>query len=205
MSPKPIHKTNFFVLTGGPGSGKTAVLNELARLGFLTIPEVARAIIQKQQMTGGDATHTGNRSAFCDLMLEQSIADYHKMQKEETRVFFDRGIPDLYGYASAFCREINTDIINAVTQFRYNKTAFIFPPWQEIYENDRERQQDFQEAIYTYSSLKDAFLTCGYTLIEVPKLSIAERANFILQGTLGYCSSSLESSVQSRAVGQTIF
>ncbi len=184
MRQKPIHKANFFVLTGGPGSGKTAVLNELSGLGFLAVPEVARTIIQKQQMMGGDATHTGNRSAFCDLMLDQSIADYCKMQEEEKRVFFDRGIPDLYGYAAAFCEEINTNIINAVTQFRYNKTVFIFPPWQEIYETDRERQQDFQEAIYTYASIKEAYLTCGYTLIEMPKISITERANFILQGAL---------------------
>ncbi len=48
MTKEFINKTNYFILTGGPGSGKTTTLNELAHRGFLTVPEVARAIIQKQ-------------------------------------------------------------------------------------------------------------------------------------------------------------
>lgn len=82
--------TNFFIFTGGPGSGKTAVLNELNTWGYLTVSEVARSIIQKQQADGGDAIHTGNRKAFRDLMLEQSIADYCKMQSEE-KLYFSIG------------------------------------------------------------------------------------------------------------------
>lgn len=173
--------TNFFILTGGPGSGKTAVLNELNTRGHLTVSEVARSIIQKQQADGGDAIHTGNRKAFQDLMLEQSIADYCRMQSEGKIVFFDRGIPDVYGYSKAFCGEASKAVNDAVLRFRYNKTVFIFPPWPEIYENDVERQQDFHEALQTYYALKEGYVDCGYTLIEVPKCPIKDRINFILQ------------------------
>ncbi|MFO9556805.1 ATP-binding protein [Legionella pneumophila serogroup 1] len=172
---------NFFIFTGGPGSGKTAVLNELNTRGYLTVSEVARSIIQKQQADGGDAIHTGNRKAFRDLMLEQSIADYCKMQSEEKIVFFDRGIPDLYGYSKAFCGEASKEVNEAVRQFRYNKTVFIFPPWPEIYENDDERQQDYQEALQTYYAVKEGYFDCGYVLLEVPKCLIKDRANFIFQ------------------------
>jgi predicted ATPase len=37
---------NLFVLSGGPGSGKTTTLQELAELGSPYAPEVARKIIQ---------------------------------------------------------------------------------------------------------------------------------------------------------------
>ena len=72
---KPINKSNFFIFTGGPGSGKTSVLNELNKRGYFIVPEVAREIIKAQRAISGDAIHTGNRDAFRDLMLEQSIAD----------------------------------------------------------------------------------------------------------------------------------
>jgi len=35
---------HFFVVTGGPGAGKTSLITELARRGFHTIPESGRAI-----------------------------------------------------------------------------------------------------------------------------------------------------------------
>jgi predicted ATPase len=174
-------KPNFYILTGGPGSGKTSVLNELADRNYSIIAEVGRNIIQKQQKIKGSATHCGNRKAFRDLMLEQSIVDYNKACSLKKPIFFDRGIPDLAGYSNAFCGEISTKVNDAIARFRYNKHVFIFSPWLDIYENDVERQQDFQEAIKTYLALKESYPSCGYELVEMPQCSIEERANFILQ------------------------
>lgn len=42
---------NYYILTGGPGSGKTTVLNLLADMGYLTMKESAREIIQRQVET----------------------------------------------------------------------------------------------------------------------------------------------------------
>lgn len=46
---------HFFVVTGGPGAGKTSLITELARRGFHTIPESGRAIIREEVARGGDA------------------------------------------------------------------------------------------------------------------------------------------------------
>ncbi|HGK6710616.1 TPA: AAA family ATPase, partial [Legionella pneumophila] len=80
-------KPNFFILTGGPGSGKTSVLTVLAQKGFLTVPEVGRKIIKEQQLIGGNVIHTGDRDAFLELMLRYSLDDYQKMQEKQTAVF----------------------------------------------------------------------------------------------------------------------
>ncbi|HFF3350061.1 TPA: AAA family ATPase [Legionella pneumophila] len=174
-------KPNFFILTGGPGSGKTSVLTALAQKGFLTVPEVGRKIIKEQQLIAGNAIHTGDRDTFLELMLRYSLEDYQQMQQERTAVFFDRGIPDLYSYAKAFCHKENSQVNHAVEQYRYCQIVFLFPPWEEIYTNDRERQQDFREAMQTYMALKEGYQHCGYTLIEVPFLPVEGRVNSILK------------------------
>jgi predicted ATPase len=45
---------NFFVLTGGPGVGKTTLLGELEKKKFKCVPEVAREIIKEQMKIEGE-------------------------------------------------------------------------------------------------------------------------------------------------------
>ena len=45
----------FFVLTGGPGSGKTTLIEALRRAGFATSVEAGRGIIRDQSDIGGPA------------------------------------------------------------------------------------------------------------------------------------------------------
>jgi predicted ATPase len=178
---KSLLKSNFFILTGGPGSGKTSVLRALKARGYLTVPEVARDIIKEQLALGGNAMHTGDRQAFLEKMLKHSLDDYLIREHEKTAVFFDRGLPDLYGYAKRFCNMEHQQVNNAVARFKYSDTVFIFPPWKEIYINDNERQQDYNESIETYAALKEAYELCGYHLLEIPFLSVEERVDFILR------------------------
>ena len=177
----PINKPNFFVFTGGPGTGKTTLLDELSRQGYAVVPEVARAIIKKQHAMGGNATHTGDRKIYCDLMLQQSITDFVTLKKSNETVFFDRGIVDLYSYTKQFCGGVRHDVLAASKHYRYHPHVFLFPPWPEIYCHDEERKQSFETAVDTYHSVKESYTACGYQLIEVPKCSVTTRANFILQ------------------------
>ncbi|MFN7901547.1 MAG: AAA family ATPase [Holosporales bacterium] len=178
--------SNFYILTGGPGSGKSTVIDALAKKGFVCVPEVARQIIKEQNLINGDATHWKNKKKFMNLMLEHSIDAYRGVMKITREVvFFDRGIPELIGYCEATGIEIPQSLINAVQEYSYNPKVFIMPPWREIYKNDSERKQDFQEAIKTFNSISKSYEQCGYCLIEVPKLAVEQRAEFILQNILG--------------------
>ena len=59
-----IYKPNFFVITGGPGVGKTTLLEALAKQGFPYVPEVAREIIREQASRNGDALPWVNIPAY---------------------------------------------------------------------------------------------------------------------------------------------
>jgi predicted ATPase len=59
--------------------------------------------------------------------------------------------------------------------------VFITPPWREIFQQDNERKQDFDEAIRTYDALVATYTAYGYALIEIPFAPIAERVRFVLE------------------------
>jgi len=65
--------------------------------------------------------------------------------------------------------------------FRYNRRVFIAPPWQDIFQQDSERKQDFEEAVRTYEALVASYTTYGYELVEIPRVSVEERARFVLE------------------------
>jgi predicted ATPase len=69
----------------------------------------------------------------------------------------------------------------AVEFFRYAPTIFVTPPWPEIFVNDAERKQDLQEAIATCEAVAGACREAGYEIVEVPKVSVADRVEFILR------------------------
>lgn len=60
---------NFYILTGGPGSGKSTVLKLLSDMGYLTVEETGRNIIQKQIKSLGDAVPWNNVSRYARLMF----------------------------------------------------------------------------------------------------------------------------------------
>jgi predicted ATPase len=64
--------------------------------------------------------------------------------------------------------------------FRYHRKVFIAPPWQEIFQNDNERKQDFDEAERTYEAMIETYKAQGYELVELPRASVEDRAHFVL-------------------------
>ena len=65
-------------------------------------------------------------------------------------------------------------------EYRYAPLVFLAPPWREIYETDTERKQDFAEAERTCEMLAMVYRECGYQLVELPRATPNERADFIL-------------------------
>lgn len=169
-----------FVLTGGPGSGKTSVIDALEHAGYSRTLEAGRAIIQDQIAIGGRALTLHDPALFAELMLSWEMRSYHIAEQSEGIVFFDRSVVDVLGYLQLCNLPLSAHIEHAVKTFRYNRHVFIAPPWEEIYKSDRERNQDFPEAVRTYQAIAAAYTTSGYELIEIPRAPVDVRAHFIL-------------------------
>lgn len=173
--------SRFYVISGGPGSGKTSLLDALESEGFCRTQEAGRSIIQQQVAIGGRALPWGDRLQFAELMLNWETRSYQMAQATTGLVFFDRGVPDVAGYLRLENIAIPSHVRKAVELFRYNQTVFMAPPWPEIYRQDRERKQDFAEAVRTYECLRATYESQDYRVQEIPCTSIEERVRFILR------------------------
>jgi len=170
---------NYFIITGAPGSGKTAILSALAQQGFSIVLETAREILEEQRAIEGDGVYDRNPALFKELLLSRAISYYKAHQYDNNLVFFDRGIPDIIAYADCFDLPRGAEI-KASEKFRYNNKVFFAPSWKAIYTNDEERRISFIDAKQFGDNLKQIYESLGYELIEIPCVSPGERAAFIL-------------------------
>lgn len=172
-------QNNFFVITGTPGVGKTSVIKELKKQGVHCEDEPARLIITDQRSMGGEGIPDKNPKLFTELLLKKSISNFIKNAPSYNIVFFDRGIVDCIGYAHLFGLDTSS-IFDLSAQYRYNLNVFVLSPWDEIFEKDDERKMTFDESLSFHQMLLEPYRKLGYNLIEVPRGSIIERSQFIL-------------------------
>jgi predicted ATPase len=170
----------FFVLTGGPGSGKTALVEALRARGYACSAEAGRGVIQHQVAIQGPALPWLDPILFAEVMLSWEMRSYDLAQQTPGPVFFDRGVPDVQGYLQLLNFPVPSHIRRASQIFRYNPIVFIAPPWKEIFREDRERKQDFDEAVRTYETMRETYSELDYRLIEMPRTSVEERLGFLL-------------------------
>lgn len=173
-----IHKPKLFAITGGPGAGKTALLTQLQAQGEAIVAESARTAIQ------AEVARTGVRprgAAFVGQMLAMDVAAFHAAQG---RTFFDRCLVD--AWATARFEGVPCPAADvAVRALRFNRTAFIAPPWREIYVQDAERIQTWAEAVASHDACAAAYDAAGYELVEIPRAPVTDRAAFVLSRTTG--------------------
>ncbi|HEY1984781.1 MAG TPA: AAA family ATPase [Terracidiphilus sp.] len=170
-----------FILTGGPGTGKSTLLQALAARGIATMPEAGRAIIQDQLAIGGDALPWADRAQFAELMLNWELRSYRDAAAINEPILFDRGVPDVPAYLRLCGLPVPPHMLKAGQLFRYNPRVLVAPPWQQIFIQDRERKQNFAEAQATYDVLVDFYLSLDYELVPLPLAPVEEQAQFAMK------------------------
>jgi predicted ATPase len=171
----------FFVVTGGPGSGKSSLLDALEQAGYSRSVEAGRAIIRDQVAIGGLALPWADRDAFAELMLAREMRSYRQAERAEGPVFFDRSVVDVIGYMRLEGLAVPDHARKAAETFRYHRRVFIAPAWEEIYTGDAERKQNFEEAARTEKAMREVYTAYGYDLVELPRVPVKERVEFVLQ------------------------
>ena len=169
--------TNWYVITGAPCSGKTAVIFELKHRGFQVVHEVARAFVDAELKKGKHMDEIKvDVSAFEGDILNKKI-EIECSLKRDAVIFLDRAIPDSIAYYQLTGLDTNKPIQKSKI-FLYKK-IFLFDRFE--FENDPVRSEDDVKAQRLEMLLGKSYRNLGYDIVRVPHFSIKERADFILQ------------------------
>ncbi len=173
-------KTERIVITGGPGSGKTALIKYLEDQGHKVMHEISREIILAAQRDGIEQLFLDNPILFSEKLMEGRLKQYHEGENCNTKtLFYDRGMPDVTAYMDFVNTRYPKKFSETCFTYKYDK-IFVLPPWEEIYEQDNERYESFEQAEKLFDFLKRGYENYGYKTFEVPVGSIKDRVEFII-------------------------
>lgn len=168
------------VIIGGPGTGKTTIINGLVSKGYCCYPEISREVTMEAKKQGIEQLFLEKPLLFSELLLEGRKKQYTSAVSEPHEVvFIDRGIPDVLAYMHYIGDSYPTFFDEACKEHKYSK-IFILPPWEEIYVSDDARYENFEQAKLIYNHLAETYQKYGYNLIEVPKDTTENRIQYIL-------------------------
>ncbi|MGQ3212279.1 MAG: AAA family ATPase [Shinella sp.] len=168
----------FIVLSGCSGGGKSTLLEELRRRGHAVVEEPGRRIVQEELASGGEALPWLDLTAFARRAIAMALADREAMRDHPGLVFFDRGLVDAASALEASGGE--PVLAGPAAGHRYNRGVFLTPPWPDIYAGDAERRHGLDAALEEYDRLEKLYPTLGYETVILPKVSVVERADFVL-------------------------
>jgi predicted ATPase len=170
-------QTNWYVITGGPGSGKTTTIELLRGKGYRTTIEHARHFIDTQ-MQGGKTVEEirRNQLEFQKGVLEMQLEQEASLPRDEV-VFLDRALPDALAYYR-FCNLPPDDrLLAALEEVQYKK-IFILECLPLI--NDYARREDTKEQNRIHELITEVYSALGGPLTYVPVLPPGARVSFIL-------------------------
>ncbi len=168
------------VISGGPSSGKTTIINALEKDGFYCFEEISRELIKASQKKGIEQPFLENPEQFNKDLLNARILQFKKANDLKTTVFYDRGVHDVVAYMRYGKHKISNMFIEGCNKSKYNQ-VFLLPPWQKIHVTDNERYESYEQANEIYKCIHNAYISFGYNVTEVPIGTIAERKSFILK------------------------
>lgn len=173
----PIIQTNWYVITGGPSSGKTTTVNILKDRGYITTMEHARHFLDTQRLKGKTVEEVRkNQREFQLGVLDMQIEQENEIAPN-VQVFLDRAIPDALAYYYFLNLSIDKKLIEALKRVSYKK-IFILDYLPIV--NDYARNENAQAQKRIHELITEVYESLPFPIIHVPLMKTEERVDFIL-------------------------
>lgn len=174
----PIRKTNWYVITGGPSSGKTTTVSLLKERGYITTMEHARHFIDTQRLKGKTIEEVRkNQIEFQLGVLDMQIEQENEISPD-VLVFLDRAIPDALAYYRFLNLPIDEKLTKALRTVSYKK-VFILDCLPLVNDYARSENEEAQKKIHAL--ITEVYESLPFPVIHVPILLAEERVDFILK------------------------
>jgi len=172
-----MRKTNWYVITGAPCSGKTSVISRIEQLGYKVVHETARAYINDELRKGKTLD-----AIKADMSLFEHNIFYRKIEiesslPEKAIIFLDRAIPDSIAYFR-FAGLDPKEPEKMSADIRYRK-IFLFDRLRT--KQDEVRNENEEDSILIDRLIAETYVNFGYEIMRVPVLPVGRRVDFILE------------------------
>ena len=170
-----------YVIAGGPGIGKSTLVEILASRGHTIVPESARIIIEEEKIKKSDALPWKDVQRFQELVAKRQLKAERECKAEVA--FLDRGILDGYAYCrleKVLVPKILMEQLKTKEGKRRYDAVFLLDPLP-FYEKDENRRFDQKKQLEAHKAIEDAYAKHGYKPIRVPVLPPQKRADFVLK------------------------
>lgn len=171
-------ENNWYVITGGPSSGKTTTVNLLKERGYITTIENARHFLDTQRLKGKTVEEVKKNQKEFQLSVLQLQIDLEKEISPKVQVFLDRAIPDALAYYRFLNLEIDEKLFRALASVFYKK-VFIMDPLPFV--NDYARLENAEAQKKIHQLITEVYESLPFPVIHVPVLPAEERVEFILK------------------------
>jgi predicted ATPase len=166
-----------FVITGGPATGKQEILKILKELGYsCSEKEPGREIYSIFKKRLGRHLQKEDRAEYSLAVLNAFIEEY-QLHKEGLH-FYNRGIPDGFGWERFFGLEPSMQLIKATNKYRYDG-VFILDPLDSFEDEGDIAWASEREAIRLHQLIIQGYLDSDYQPIYVPMDFVGKRVSFI--------------------------
>ena len=170
-------KTNWYVITGGPSTGKTTTINMLTEQGYKTTIEHARHYIDTMRVKAQTVEELrSNKLEFQHGVLNMQIEQEASINANDI-VFLDRAIPDALAYYRFLGLEVDEILEEALRKVNY-KMIFILDKLPLV--NDYARIESKNDQNEIHNLITEVYESLSFPVIHVPVLPPSERVKFIL-------------------------
>jgi len=165
-----------YIITGGPGTGKSSIILALEKKGEYVVPEAAADFIKLQQARG-------IKTPWIDPDFQQNIMNLQiqrelRIPQDIEKVFIDRGIPDGLAYLNPQS-ELAKEILEETKDNRYTK-IFLIEELEET-KKDNIRREDKEKALFLRKKIEQIYTSLGYEIVIIPLDDLDSRVEEILK------------------------
>ncbi|MEN8907676.1 MAG: ATP-binding protein, partial [Clostridiales bacterium] len=152
-------KTNWYVITGAPSSGKTKLIEHLSFLNYNTIPEAARIYIDQKLSEGNTIKNLREDEGKFQKKVLQMKIDVEKKVNPDVLTFFDRGILDSIAYYSI----LGLDLKSVISANKMIYKGIFFLESLDTYDiTDTARVENLKTAEKLEKLLEQSYTDYGY-------------------------------------------
>jgi predicted ATPase len=172
-------RNNWYVVTGGPSTGKTTLLQILESKGHTVFPELARTVIDEAIAKGLSVEQIRKDEKKFQMEVLKRKQEVEAKHKPDVITFFDRGMHDTLAYMRSYGWEIEKKLEKEVYKSKYRKVFLL--DMLPKYEKDYARIEDDKFKRKINQLLYSAYEEAGIEVVSVPAMPIMERADFVLK------------------------